>query len=126
MNLEDTFEAHEILGLSSEKDGNRRKLLIRRKFLDFIQFYIISFIPRAGNQNDDLSLPRGSTMVFLKIDMGQTNKQQRHFNEWPISELLGEVDSIQTRARICNPFKKPRNRFPAWRNRFLGIDFWAP
>jgi hypothetical protein len=28
--------------------------------------------------------------------MGQTNKQQRHFNEWPVSELRGEVDSIQT------------------------------
>jgi hypothetical protein len=27
--------------------------------------------------------------------MGQTNKQQRHFNEWPIRELQGEVDSIQ-------------------------------
>jgi hypothetical protein len=22
---------------------------------------------------------------------------------------------IQTRARICRPFKEPRNRFPAWR-----------
>jgi hypothetical protein len=29
-------------------------------------------------------------------------------------------------ARICKPFKKHRNRFPAWRNRFLGIDSWAP
>ncbi len=24
-----------------------------------------------------------------------------------------------SRARICKPFKEPRNRFPAWRNRFL-------
>ncbi len=47
-------------------------------------------------------------------------------------------------ARICRPFKKPRNRFPAWRpgttilfdvpttdppgwlNRFFVIDFCAP
>jgi len=28
--------------------------------------------------------------------MGQTNEQQRHFNEWPIIELQGEADSIQT------------------------------
>jgi hypothetical protein len=28
--------------------------------------------------------------------MGQINEQQRHFNEWLISELPGEVDSIQT------------------------------
>ncbi len=28
--------------------------------------------------------------------MGQTNEQQLHFNKWPISELHGEVDSIQT------------------------------
>jgi hypothetical protein len=27
--------------------------------------------------------------------MGQTNEQQRHFIEWPIRELQGEVDSIQ-------------------------------
>ncbi len=25
---------------------------------------------------------------------------------------------------ICKPFKEPRNRFPAWRNRFLRIDSW--
>ncbi len=24
------------------------------------------------------------------------------------------------------PFKEPRNRFPIWRNRFLGIDCWGP
>ncbi len=30
------------------------------------------------------------------------------------------------RARICKPFKKPKNRFPAWRNRFLGVYSWAP
>ncbi len=29
-----------------------------------------------------------------------------------------------SRARICNPFQDPRNRFPAWRNRFRGIDSW--
>jgi hypothetical protein len=28
--------------------------------------------------------------------------------------------SIKTRARICKHFKEPRNRLPAWRNRFLG------
>ncbi len=27
---------------------------------------------------------------------------------------------METRARICKPCKEPRNRFPAWRNRFLG------
>jgi hypothetical protein len=48
-------------------------------------------------------------MDFVKRDLGQTNEQQRH--EWPICEMLGEVDSIQTRARICKPFKEPRNRF---------------
>ncbi len=29
------------------------------------------------------------------------------------------------RARNFKPFKEPRNRFPVWRNRFLGIDCWA-
>ncbi len=28
----------------------------------------------------------------------------------------------ETRARICKPFKEPRNRCLAWRNRFLWID----
>jgi hypothetical protein len=30
------------------------------------------------------------------------------------------LPSGSNRARICKPFKEPRNRFPAWRNRFLG------
>ncbi len=30
-----------------------------------------------------------------------------------------------TRVQICKPFKEPKNRFTAWRNRFLGIDSWA-
>ncbi len=32
----------------------------------------------------------------------------------------GVLCCTRTRARICKPFKEPRNRFPAWRNRFLG------
>jgi hypothetical protein len=32
--------------------------------------------------------------------MGQTNEQQRHFNEGPISELHGEIDSIQTSLKL--------------------------
>jgi hypothetical protein len=27
--------------------------------------------------------------------------------------------AVENRARICKPFKEPRNRLPAWRNRFL-------
>jgi hypothetical protein len=33
---------------------------------------------------------------------------------------------VACRACICKPYKKPRNRFPAWRNRSLGIDSQAP
>ncbi len=32
--------------------------------------------------------------------MGQTNEQQRHFNEWPISELHGELDAFQTSLKL--------------------------
>jgi hypothetical protein len=32
--------------------------------------------------------------------MGQTNEQQRRFNEWPISEFHVEVDSIQTSLKL--------------------------
>jgi hypothetical protein len=32
--------------------------------------------------------------------MGQTNEQQRHFNEWPTSELHAEVDSIQASLKL--------------------------
>ncbi len=65
-------------------------------------------------------------------------------------ELAGKRVAIglsyrPARARICKPFKEPRNRFSAWRagtsnpvfrtgspdyigwrNRFLGIDSWTP
>jgi hypothetical protein len=33
---------------------------------------------------------------------------------------------MSARARIFKPFKETRNRFPASRNRFLGIDSGAP
>jgi hypothetical protein len=35
--------------------------------------------------------------------------------------LYSFVQCLQVnRARICKPFKEPRNRFPAWHNRSLG------
>jgi hypothetical protein len=37
---------------------------------------------------------------WLKRYVGQTNEHQRHFNEWPISELHGEVDSIQNSLKL--------------------------
>jgi hypothetical protein len=33
---------------------------------------------------------------------------------------------MSARARICKPFTEPMNRFPASRNRFLGIDSRTP
>ncbi len=49
---------------------------------------------RAGSLKDDWYLPRRSKPVFVKeIMVSQTNQQQRHFNEWPIGKLSGEVDS---------------------------------
>ncbi len=41
---------------------------------------------------------------FCLRDFGQTNEQERHFNEWPISELHWEVlvDSINImECRLC-------------------------
>jgi hypothetical protein len=60
--------------------------------------------------------------------------------------LIEDVVTRLTRARICKPFKEPRNQFSAyltglydnpicstgppgyigWRNQILGIDSWAP
>jgi hypothetical protein len=36
--------------------------------------------------------------------MGQTNEQQRHFNEWPTSELHVEVVSIQINLKLLFQF----------------------
>ncbi len=47
-----------------------------------------------------LILLTGSKLFFVKRDMGQTNEQWRHFNEWPISKMPGEVDSIQTGLKL--------------------------
>jgi hypothetical protein len=41
-----------------------------------------------------------SKPVFYKRDFRSTDEQQRHFNEQPISELHGEVDSIQTSLKL--------------------------
>ncbi len=40
--------------------------------------------------------------------------------------VSGSCFLLFARARICRPFKESWNRFPAWRNRFPGIDSWAP
>ncbi len=34
------------------------------------------------------------------LGQSQTNEQHRHFNEQPMSELHGEVDSIQTSSKL--------------------------
>jgi hypothetical protein len=54
----------------------------------------------AGSLKDDLSLPGGSKLVFVKSDLGQIYEQQRHFNEWPIRVLHGEVDSILASLKL--------------------------
>jgi hypothetical protein len=59
--------------------------------------------PWAGSLKDDWSLLKGLKLVFVKWDMahmGQATDQWRHFNERPISELHGEVDSIQTSLKL--------------------------
>ncbi len=42
------------------------------------------------------------------------------------AKLQGKKQCFWSRVRIWKPFKEPRNRFLAWRNRFIGIDSWAP
>ena len=44
---------------------------------------------------------------FCLRDFGQTNEQLRRFKEQPISKLHGEVESIQTRARIFKRLWSP-------------------
>jgi hypothetical protein len=44
-----------------------------------------------------------------------------YHGKFPYCKKTGVTLVIVTvRARICRPFKEPRNRFSAWRNRFLG------
>jgi hypothetical protein len=47
----------------------------------------------------------GQNWFLSKELMGQTDEQQRHFKQWPISELYGELDSIQTSLKP--PFYPP-------------------
>jgi hypothetical protein len=58
--------------------------------LDFHDFYTIKSL-----QEDDFGV-KESKPVFVKKDLDQTNEQQRHFIEQPISEFHEKVDSIQT------------------------------
>jgi hypothetical protein len=46
----------------------------------------------------------------------------RNGNTVPEKETMAycTVYTVQYRASICRSFKDPRNRFPAWWNRFLG------
>jgi hypothetical protein len=74
-------------------------------------------------------------MFLLKKGFGQTNKQQRHFNKQPISELGGEIDSFlnqcwnfkqamgaRNRVGIGLSYRPARHRLAkliSW-NRFMG------
>jgi hypothetical protein len=42
----------------------------------------------------------GQNWVLSKEVRVQTNEQQRHFNQRPVSELYGEVDSIQASLNL--------------------------
>jgi hypothetical protein len=42
----------------------------------------------------------GQILVFDKRVLGQTNEHQRHFNDYVISVLYGEIDSIQTSLKL--------------------------
>ncbi len=51
---------------------------------------------------------RGVPSTHVWYDIG-TSMQRRHYF------LHQKMHSLEhTRARICKPFKEPRNRFPAW------------
>jgi hypothetical protein len=45
------------------------------------------------------------------------SQEQTGHDAW----FLWRLKCSKVRARICKPFKEPRNRFPAWRNRFQGF-----
>jgi hypothetical protein len=55
--------------------------------------------PTGPCRTIDLFL-RGLKLVFVIKGMGQTNEQQRYFNEWQIIELHVEVDFIQTSLKL--------------------------
>jgi hypothetical protein len=47
---------------------------------------------------------------FCQRDLGQTNEQQRHFNEQPISELDWKVDLIPTSLKLpCHTVQQASN-----------------
>jgi hypothetical protein len=54
----------------------------------------------ADSLKADWILLEGQNCFFFERDMGQTNEQQHNFNEWPISELHGEVNSIQASLKL--------------------------
>ena len=58
----------------------------------------------------------GSTVHSVQWDVNCGGGGEGH----RIQPLLVCILAFYCRARICTPFKEPRNRSPAWRNRFLG------
>jgi hypothetical protein len=56
---------------------------------------------------------RSSLSRISEQSMGAKNRVGIGWSYWP------------TGARIYKSIKEPRNRFPAWRNQFFGIDSWT-
>jgi hypothetical protein len=58
--------------------------------------------------------------LFFKVLYSILHNLPRHPSDSTVSEDI----EIEPRARICKPFMEPS--ILAWRNRFTGIDSWAP
>ncbi len=55
---------------------------------------------------------------LIRRNVGFRQNQYQKFDS--VSDPSPFYANMQMWARICKPFKEPRNRFPAWRNWFLG------
>ncbi len=72
-------------------------------------------ISGAAAKEAVLSQTGAWSMTQILSDFGQTNQRQRHFNEQPIRELHGEVDSIQTSLKPSSNNGMLSLSFSSWK-----------
>ncbi len=78
---------------------------------------------RAVGETYKMSLRMSCTKVLTKLYVRPLKTYENRAGQikyYLVFKIDIPIMYVSYRAFICKPFKEPSNRFPAWRNRFLG------
>jgi hypothetical protein len=92
-------------------------------------FTYVHNVGRLREKGKHTPLKNRKLYIFSLYISFRTSTKNRKFLKGSGANFhyIWEILANDYRARICTPFKEPRNRFPAWQDRFLkGLQIRVP